>query len=70
MAGFVYRNIKPEIDGFNSGWKAGRASAQAEINEALDRLWDMSLMDDGQAWKEAERFYAKYRDDWGKPKGS
>jgi flagellar biosynthesis/type III secretory pathway protein FliH len=26
-------NIKPEIDGFNAGWKAGKASAQAEIDE-------------------------------------
>ena len=47
----------------------GRAEAQAEIDKALDRLWDMSLADDGQAWKEAERFYSKYRDDWGKPRG-
>jgi flagellar biosynthesis/type III secretory pathway protein FliH len=26
-------NIKLEIDGFNAGWKAGKASAQAEIDE-------------------------------------
>jgi hypothetical protein len=25
-------NIKPEIDGFNAGWKAGKASAQAKID--------------------------------------
>ena len=24
-------NIKPEIDGFNAGWKAGKESSQAEI---------------------------------------
>ena len=33
MIGLGYRNIKPEMDGFNAGWKAGRASAQAEIDE-------------------------------------
>lgn len=41
---------------------------KANFNNALDRLWDMSLQDDGQAEKEAEKFYSQFRDDWNKPK--
>ena len=33
----------------------------AVISEALDRIGDMLEADDGQAYKEAERFYEKHR---------
>ena len=42
-------------------YDAELAKKDAELSEALDRIGDMLEADDGQAYKEAERFYKKYR---------
>jgi len=34
---------------------------QSKLDEAIDRINDMLAGDDGQAWKEAEKFVANYK---------
>ena len=43
--------------------KGGEVVERARLEEAESRLFDMCLGDDGQAWKEAERYLERHRPD-------
>lgn len=37
------------------------AELEKNFHNALDRIWDLLQQDDGQAYKEAERFYERHK---------
>lgn len=37
-------------------WQTDNDKLQAQLDKAVDRIKDMLMGDDGQAWKEAEKF--------------
>jgi len=59
------KDIQEAIDSLNR-WQEMRAEDTAPVSDvgaAQDRLFDILLGDDGQAWKEAERYLEKARPD-------
>lgn len=44
---------------FNKNIEAERDALQARLNEAVGRIKDILMQDDGQAYKEAEKFLDK-----------
>jgi hypothetical protein len=61
----INKDIQEAIDSLNR-WQEMRREDVAPVSDvgaAQDRLFDMLLGDDGQAWKEAERYLEKARPD-------
>lgn len=56
----INKDIQEAIDSLER-WKEMRQEEANPVQSAEDRLFDVLLGDDGQAWKEAERYLQKAR---------